>query len=377
MRLSPARSRGRQTRKSAATIREVARAAGVSVATVSRALNDKGPIRPETRRRVGRAIEKLRYVPHGAARSLITRRTHTLGVLLPDIFGEFFSELIRGIDLAARTRGYHVLVSGFHGHPSETRAMLRAMRGRVDGLIVLSAGLRTEDLDRNVPGDLPVVLLNDEGSGHYDSICVDNYGGAFALARHVIARGHRNFGVVMGPAGNRDAAERLRGYHDGLGRTIARQAVRIRGDFREEAGYRAAARILAAKRRPSAVLAANDAMAIGLLCAFREQGILVPEDIALVGFDDIPIARFVTPPLTTVRVPILELGSRATARLLRTFESSGRPPIRRETLPTTLVVRASCGVPLRSVQIGLRARLPETIQTKATRDSELPEEGAR
>lgn len=343
--LSSVQPRRQRTHRSAApTIRDVARAAGVSVATVSRALNRKGPLREETARRVRRVVERLRYTPHGAARSLITRRTHTIGVLLPDMFGEFFSELIRGIDLAARERGYHVLVSGFHGRQAETRTMLRAMRGRVDGLIVLSADLATRDLEASLPGDLPVVVLNGEDNGAFAAISVDNYGGAFALARHMIGRGHRRFAVVAGPARNRDAGERLRGYRDGLGRE-ARRALTLPGDFREEGGYRAASRILVENPRPSAVLAANDAMAIGLLSAFRERRVRVPEDIAVTGFDDIPIARFVSPPLTTVRVPITRLGADATTRLLDGLEGKTRRA-RREILPTSLVVRSSCGVPL-------------------------------
>jgi LacI family transcriptional regulator len=342
-------------------------------------LNDKGPLRQETRRRVLREAQRLRYIPHGAARSLITRRTHTLGVLLPDIYGEFFSELIRGIDATARRRGYHVLVSGFHGHGGETRAMLRAMRGRVDGLIVLAPDLAASDLDRNLPQDLPVVLLNGVGASRHPAIGVDNFRGAFALARHMISRGHRSFAIVGGPSGNRDAAERLRGYRQGLGPLRARATTSIAGDFREEGGYRAASRILAEKRRPSAVLAANDAMAVGLLCAFQERGVRVPEDMALTGFDDIPIARFLTPPLTTVHVPIRDLGSRATTRLLDSLEGGSARRLRPEILPATLVVRASCGSGSGEKPAPRQRTVfqSERVQQRRVRDSPLPEEGAR
>jgi LacI family transcriptional regulator len=373
---SPVPSRPRSQRRPAATIREVARAAGVSVATVSRALNDKGPLREETRRRVRRAAERLHYIPHGGARSLITRRTHTLGVLLPDIFGEFFSELIRGIDVTARRRGYHVLVSGFHGHRSETRAMLRAMRGRVDGLIVLAPDLPAADLERNLPVDLPVVLVNGAPVGRHGSIGVDNFRGALAVARHMVSEGHESFAIVTGPPGNRDAAERLRGYRQGLGPARGRRAIVIRGDFREETGYRAVPRILAEKRRPSAVLAANDAMAIGVLCALQERGVAVPDDIALAGFDDIPIARFVNPPLTTVRVPITDLGARAAARLLAGVEESHPLRPAREMLPATLVVRASSRRREGAPETGLA--IPwNRVSRRATRDSTLRQEGAR
>lgn len=325
------------------TIREVARQAGVSVATVSRVVNEKGPVREETRRRIEGVVEKLRYAPHGAARSLITRKTRTLGVLLPDLFGEFFSELIRGIDGAARERGYHLLVSGSHGDGIETRTMLRAIRGRVDGLIALSPDLDASAFEENLPDGLSVVLLNcDIGRSSFPSVRVDNYGGAFAVVRHLMELGHRRIAFVTGPARNHDAAERLRGYRDALGQQAGARTWEVAGDFREEAGYGAALRILRGKP-PTAVFAANDAMAIGMLCACRERRVRVPEDIALAGFDDIPTARFVTPALTTVRVPIADLGSLATMRLLRALEGGGLFERHDEVLPATLVVRSSCG----------------------------------
>jgi LacI family transcriptional regulator len=358
------RSRPRRPRRAAeATIKDVAREAGVSVASVSRALNDKGPVREETRRRIRRVVEKLRYVPHGVARSLITRKTQTLGVLLPDLFGEFFSELIRGIDLAARQRGYHLIVSGSHGDRAETEAVLRAMRGRVDGVIVLSPDLDVETLETNLPSGFAAVLLNADGRGAFDSIRIDNFGGALAMVRHLIELGHHRLVFVTGPSRNHDAQERLRGYRRGMARVSGARPVTVVGDFREEAGYRAAERILRLRPLPSAVFAANDAMAIGLLCAFRERQIRVPEEIALAGFDDIPIARFITPPLTTVRVPIADLGARATARLLHTLET-GESERRSETVPTTLIARSSCGALLRA---RAAARSPQRLRSHTER----------
>jgi LacI family transcriptional regulator len=350
---SSAVSEPRQTRKSrlapAVTIREVAQEAGVSVATVSRVINGKGPIREATRRRIRRVVEKLRYAPHGAARSLITRETHTLGVLLPDLFGEFFSELIRGIDLTARQRGYHLLYSGSHGDRSETEAMVRAMRGRVDGLIVLSPDVGPGALRANVPEKFPVVLLNSAAAGRsFDTIAVDNFGGATAMVRHLAGLGHRRVAFIEGPPGNRDASERLRGYREAM-RSVGAwsKELEIPGNFREEAGYEACGRVLKLRPRPSAVFAANDSMAIGLLYACQEAGVCVPEELAIAGFDDIPIVRFITPSLTSVRVPIAELGSCAAQRLLDVLggKPAGRP--RQDVLPTTLVVRSSCGAMLR------------------------------
>jgi LacI family transcriptional regulator len=328
------------------TIKHVAREAGVSVATVSRVINETGPVAETTRRRIREVTERLRYVPHGAARSLITNRTNAIGVLLPDIHGEFFSEVIRGIDVASRHRGYHLLVSSSHGDRAELAAVLRSTRGRVDGLIVMSPDLDAETLQANLPETLPIITLNDGGKrSSFDSITVDNYGGALAMTRHLLALGHTRVGFIKGPANNIDAAERLRGYRDAMRPSPAGWSgtLEIEGGFTEESGFEAGVRLLALVPRPTAVFAGNDAMAIGALSAFRDARVGVPAHIALAGFDDIPISRFVAPSLTTVRVSIAELGTRATVRLLEAIQGGGRHQRRHETLPTGLVVRGSCG----------------------------------
>jgi len=313
------------------TIKEVAAQAGVSVATISRVLNGKGPVREATSRRVIETCQALRFTPHGVARSLSIRRTHTIGLLLPDLHGEFFSEVIRGIDTEARRGGYHLLVSGFHSDRQEMIAVFRAVRGRVDGLIVMSPDRDAASLCSNLPSGFPVVLLNSAGDVSR-AISIDNYGGAAAMVRHLRALGHTRIAFVKGPEGNADAAERLRGYRD-----TSNETIEFDGNFSEDAGYRAGMQMLSMPRRPAAVFAANDAMAVGVLTAFRDSGIRVPHDVALAGFDDIPIARYVTPPLTTVHVPIAELGRRAFALAISDEEQ------RHEILPTALVIRESCG----------------------------------
>jgi LacI family transcriptional regulator len=327
------------------SIYEVASAAGVSVATVSRALNGKGPVRAGTREQVLAAVARLGYVPHSAARSLSTRRTMSIGVLLPDMHGEFFSELVRGIDLAARRAGYHVLVSGSHSDPAETAALLQTLHGRVDGLILMTPGLGGDWLHDALPRRLPVVLLNDDGAtGRHDSLRIDNRLGARLAVDYLIGLGHRRIAFIAGPAGNSDAAERLHGYRQALAEVgiASEAALELAGDFGEESGLRAGAAIVGLAAPPTAVFAANDAMAIGCLAAMREHGLRVPADVSLVGFDDIPIARYVTPPLTSVRVPIAELGTRAMERLLSAVDGKAAHERRQELVPTTLVVRGSC-----------------------------------
>ncbi len=339
------------------SIYEVARAAEVSVATVSRALNGKGPVRAETLQRVRDAVARLGYVPHSAARSLSTRRTMSIGVLLPDMHGEFFSELVRGIDLAARTAGYHLLVSGSHSDATETAALLQTLHGRVDGLVLMTPGLGGAWLQDALPRRLPVVLLNDDGvDGRHDSLRIDNRQGARLAVDYLLGLGHRRVAFIAGPAGNSDATDRLGGYREALRASgiAAEPAWELGGDFGEESGAHAGAGIAGLVPRPTAVFAANDSMAIGCLAALRERGLRVPADVSLVGFDDIPIARYVTPPLSSVHVPIAELGTRAMERLLQVVERDGERERRHDTIATTLVVRASCAPPPDPEQVGQR-----------------------
>jgi LacI family transcriptional regulator len=334
-----------------ATIKDVAREANVSVATVSRVFNDSGPVSDETRQRIRDVAQRLRYFPHGGARSLITSRTSTLGVLLPDLHGEFFSEVIRGMDQAAQRRGYHILVSSSHDDKQEIEAALRAMRGRVDGLIAMSPHLDAASLVANVAPTLPVVLLNCAVTGDtYDALTIENRRGAQAMVRHLLGLGHRRIAIIAGAAGNFDAAERLRGYRRAM--REAGLAVpndwELPGDFTEASGYRAVDALRALDPRPTALFAANDSMAIGAMSGLREVGLRVPEDVAVAGFDDVPLARYMSPPLTSVHVGIAELGARAVETLLHAVDNKNEHTRRHYRLPTTLVIRQSCGMSLHS-----------------------------
>lgn len=329
-----------------ATIKHVAREAGVSVATVSRVMNKSALVAEGTRQLVLDVAQRLGYSPHGAARSLITNRTSTLGVLLPDLYGEFFSEVIRGIDQTARREGYHVLISSSHSDHHATESLLRSMRGRVDGLILMLPDIRVTAVASQLPDGFPVVLMNCAGdtNGH-DAINIANYEGAYAMAQHLIERGHRRIAIIRGAERNHDAAERLRGYRAalrdaGLPHDSALEAT---GDFSETSGYQAAAQLARVSPRPTAIFSFNDAMAVGALSALREAGLRIPDDMAVAGFDDIPMARYVEPPLSSVHVDISALGARAATLLLDAVLQPGVREIRREIVPTNLVVRRSCG----------------------------------
>jgi LacI family transcriptional regulator len=329
----------------AVTIKDVAREADVSTATVSRVINGHGNVTELTRARILGVAERLRYVPDSAARGLVTGLTHTVGVLLPDLHGEFFSEIIRGIDQAVRRRGLHLLLSGVHGSADEVALAMRALRGRVDGLLIMSPHADSAFLAANGDDDTPTVLMNTPAHGpSHSAFCIDNRGGARAMVEHLASRGHRRIAFIAGPEANFDAAERLSGYREALAAIgLGAQETILRGDFSEESGYREGLRALGLASRPDAVFAANDMMALGCLFAFNDAGIAVPSTIALAGFDDIPIARVVSPRLTTVRVQMAELGARALERLSAEISAPGTAPAAAVVLATELVVRASSG----------------------------------
>lgn len=298
-----------------ATIRDVAREAAVSVASVSRVINGHTNVRPEMRERVEAVARKLGYAPHAGARQLSTARTDTIGVLLPDIHGEFFSELLRGMDREASDRGFQLLLSNIHAEPHHAVASLRNMRGRVDGLVVMAPHIGTELLFAHLPASLPVVLVNcAEHDRAHAELNIDNHGGATAMIDHLADLGHRDIVHLSGPAGNQEAAARRAGYVAAMARRGLPPRV-IEGDFMEESGTAAALQLLLQTALPDALFAANDMMAIGAMIALRDAGIAVPEGIAIAGFDDIPLARMVSPGLTTMRVDIAGLGSRAVVRL--------------------------------------------------------------
>jgi len=297
-----------------ATIRDVARRAQVSVASASRVLNRMENVSEETRARVADAIRELGYVPHAGARSLSLAKTNAIGVVLPDFHGEFFSEIVRGMDREASRHGYMLLLSNVHAGNELSEDALRAMRGRVDGLIVLAPHLSEKELSEALPNGTPVVLINTRGdAGGHAGVRLDNTEGARLVAEHLVANGRKQIVHIAGAAGNIDAHERADAFTDALKKAGVSFEV-IQGDFTEESGEAAIEALLKSGSKFDAVFAGNDMMALGALQAIRRGGIRVPEEVAVVGFDDIPLARHLG--LTTVRVRIAELGGRALGRLV-------------------------------------------------------------
>lgn len=323
------------------TIRDVAQAASVSVASVSRAINGHDSVHPDTRARVLAAVEALGYFPHAGARSLSQARTHAIGVVLPDLHGEFFSEIVRGMDREVGARGYHLLLSNMHADADLAAQAIRSMRGRVDGLIVMAPLLEAGGLDRALPPDVPAVLVNCPGDVARAAIRIDNAGGMETVVAHFAASGRRALVHVSGPSVNIDARERRQGFLSAMERHVPdREPIVIDGDFREESGVAAVASLRARGIACDGIIAGNDMMALGVLAGLREAGIDVPGRIAVAGFDDVPLARYLG--LTTVRVGLDAMGGRAVARLIDALEGGILSPAT-ETIPTRLVVRATTG----------------------------------
>ncbi|MEV6110483.1 LacI family DNA-binding transcriptional regulator [Streptomyces sp. NPDC051940] len=319
------------------TIVDVARAARVSTATVSRVLNGRRVTDPELVRRVQQAAEQLRYRPSGTARSLKAGVTRLVGVVVPDLANPSFSELLRGLADAAGGYGHRLLVADSKERQDEERTLIHELAPRCDGLVLCSPRLPLEDLARLTAG--PLVCTNrDVGGLSISSAGVDSYAGMTEVVRHLAALGHRHLGYLAGPPTSWSDAERQRALGDAAAALRLRVTVARAGSTSED-GHAALPELLAAG--VSAVVAFNDLVAIGGLARLRERGLTVPGDVSLTGFDDIPVAQFLDPPLTTVRLPNEEVGRQAWALLREQLRQSGRHGAVR--LAARLVARASTG----------------------------------
>jgi LacI family transcriptional regulator len=335
----------------APTLEQVARLAGVSRSTVSRVINHSPHVSSDTRAKVWRAIEDSGYQPHAAARSLVTNRTGVVSVIIPEAVTTLFSDpffplVLRGATDACNAHRYQLMLSLFTAS-AERREMYRRVlySGLVDGVIVASSPLDDPLVSDLQEDQIPFVSIGRHPNENTNYVDVDNVGGARMATEHLIRLGHRRIATITGPLNTVAGQDRLAGYRQALdGRRIpVEDEMIIEGDFTEGSGRAAGQQLLSAS--PDAIFAASDVMAIGALKAVRDAGFLIPQDIALVGFDDVPAAAMIEPALTTVRQPIERLGSMAVEVLLDMLdnEQDAESATHRIVLPTELVVRASCG----------------------------------
>lgn len=322
-----------------ATIRDVARRAQVSIASVSRVLNGIGNVSDATRERVNEAVSALGYVPHAGARSLSLAKTRAIGVVLPDVHGEFFSEVMRGMDREATARGYMLLLSNMHGG-AQAESALRAMRGRVDGLVVMAPHLDADEVEEKLPGRLPAVLLNAHGDVRsHSSFGIDNRRGVVDIIDHFRSIGRKRVVHIAGPSDNVDAEERRAAFEEAMRRyQPGKEPLILSGDYSEESGASAVRELAATGVSFDAIFAANDMMAIGAMDELRYAGVAVPQQVSVAGFDDVPIARHLG--LTTARVHIDKLGADAIARLIDIIKGGEDRPAR-QLHPPELIIRAS------------------------------------
>ena len=316
----------------------------MSKTTVSHVLSGKRAVSPGTRERVQRSIDALGYRPSGPARSLRTRKTHMVALILPDITNPFYPVLARGLEEGLEAHGYRAFICSSDGDANRERAYLNEVCDRgVDGIVLDSFHLTVDDVHAATGGRLPTVWIGGLQFDHpgVDSVRSDDEAGAYAGTRHLVERGHRRIAMIDGPVGSGTARR------DGYRRALAEAGVAavpeppLRADYKRGGGRVVADRLLGLEPRPTAVFCSNDLIAIGVLDAAGAMGLAVPDDLAVVGFDDIELASLVTPSLTTLANPAFTTGREAGRLLTERMAGGHQGPARTVTLPSPLVIRAS------------------------------------
>ncbi|MGE5498013.1 MAG: LacI family DNA-binding transcriptional regulator [Syntrophothermus sp.] len=328
------------------TIKELADRAMVSIATVSRALNNGGSVKPETRELIIKLAEEMNYRPNILARNFVMKKTNIIGLVLPDAGDEFFSEIIKGVDKAAYSGGYNTMIAGSHNERTLTESVNGFMgKGMVDGVILMAPSVsdNIKAIIRN--STIPVVLINSKKENiQCDTVGVDNFQGAYSMMDYLIKRGYRKIAHISGPATNIDAIQRKKAYTQALedNKINFRPEWLIAGDFTISGGEYACRRLLSLMKKPEVIFAANDMMSIGCYNAAASLGIRIPEDIGVAGFDDIFVSQFINPRLTTIHVPISELGRNAAELLIRRINEPASLNFQHIRVSTGLVTGNSC-----------------------------------
>ena len=331
------------------TLEDIAQKAGVSRSTVSRVINEHPNVRADVRQRVLQVIRSTDYHPNAAARTLASQRSWMIGLVLPRSVSAFFTDpyfphLTQGVAQACNQYNYTLGLFLIGSKEDEEKIIPRvSRRGFLDGILVQTGQLGEQLIDRLANSKIPLVIagrpFNPDGVSYID---VDNTDAAYNAVSHLIRLGYQRVATITGPANNTTSIDRKEGYLRALAerdRPLDESLV-AEGDFTEASGYYAMQRLLPAK--PDAVFAASDIMAVGAMRAVREAGLAIPDDVAFVGFDDLPLASFPDPALTTVRQPVNQFGSSAVGILVDLIEKGIRPP-RRVMMVTELVIRDSCG----------------------------------
>ncbi len=327
------------------TLKDVADLAAVSEATVSRVLNNNPKVAEELRSRVLEAVRSLGYQPNRAARRLRASSSDVLGLIISDIENPFFISVVRGVEDTAYAHQMSVVLCNTDEDPAKQQMYLQVMQAEQVAGLIISPTSASKDFTELQRLKIPIILLDRRAANfEADAVTIDNVNGAYLAVRHLIDIGYERIGIIGGSPHLTTGQERYEGYRKAMttaGLKIDERLIKV-GDFKTESGYRLAQEFIAAAKPPQAIFVANNLMTLGALRAMREQGVRIPQDIALVGFDDMPWSSELCPPLTAVSQPTYELGQETVQLLLRRL-ADPNAPIRTVTLQPRLVVRESCG----------------------------------
>lgn len=346
------------------TIKDIARMANVSHTTVSRALNDKSRIHPQTKEKILSLARELNYQPNFFARSLVTKRTKILGLVITTIANPFYTELAQGIETTARSLGYNIILCSTDYELSTEKKYIEMLRSKgVDGIIFTSAHIGDSNIIALAEEGFPMILLN-RRTYHptvrekVDYVGVDNILGGYLAVEHLIRLGHERIGIIGGSLESSVGFERLEGGKKALtayGLEV-REDYFLEGDFLKESGYQGGKRFLRMEKPPTAIFATNDYMALGTYQAIVEEGVRIPEEIALIGFNDIEFSSMRGIELTTIGQKKYEMGALAVKRLVERIEGDRTESPREIVLEPELIIRKTCGFHLGGYRIGSRRK---------------------
>ena len=334
------------------TIHEVAKRAGVASITVSRVINNSGYASEEIRERVMAAVKEMGYVPNRLASSLRSKRTRVLALVLTDITNPFFTVAARGVEDVASQAGYTVIFCNTDENKQKEQKYVDVlMQNQVDGIILVPSGFDSDSIETLQQNNIPVVVIDRAvADKRVDQVRCDSVTGACELTRLLLSLGHTRIALLNGPQNVSTAADRLIGFRQALQEApaAARQQVVLHGAFTRESGYRMTQEALALSPRPTALFAANNFIALGTLRALEEAHLRVPEDVAVVTFDDLPESLVISPFLTVAAQPVYQMAARATEILLKRMASPQPETFEEIVFPTTLIIRKSSGAPLKA-----------------------------
>jgi LacI family transcriptional regulator len=328
-----------------ATINDVAKIAGVSKATVSRVLNGSKPVSEDIRNKVMKVVQETNYKPSSLARSLVSKKTNIFGIIIPDVSNPFFSELVKGVQMTANENGYNILLCNTYDEFDKEMEYLNILDDKeVDGIIFLTSKIEEKHKEFFSSYKNPTVTVSRRFEDMpISSVDIDNFSAAYEVMNYLINLNHKKIAMIRGPLYDKSTGyDRYKGYEKALEDSNINldENLVVEGKFKVKDGYNAMSKLLTLKELPTAVFCACDEMAIGAIKCIYESGFKVPEDISVVGFDDIPIASMFIPSVTTVRQPVFDFGEKAVDILLRQIKS-GVHEEENIVLPTKIIIRKS------------------------------------